>query len=205
MIAFIEGAVRLIRKESIVAAAGPDGVSGVGYEIFVSNPQAFQTGQDIFLYTWQQFREDNQLLYGFVSEEEYNLFCSLISVKGIGCKTALNMLGKMPADEMIRAISQEDVAALKKLPGIGARTASQIVLDLRGVLTMIPADEKKDAQPAASLQSAAWKDTREALLSLGYKPAELSGLEKEFERRNDLSTDAMLRLCLQIMAKRKGA
>lgn len=197
MIAFVEGAIRIIRRESVVVDVG-----SVGWEIYVSRPESYALSQKVFFLTWQQFREESQTLYGFESEEEYELFCSLIGVKGIGCKTALNMLGAMEAGEIVRAIASEDVKTLKKLPGIGARTAGQIVLDLRG--TIMALEPKDSASAFAAPVSGPWAETRDALLSLGYKPADLGGLEKEIGTRADLGVDGMLRLCLQALAKRKG-
>lgn len=197
MIAFVEGKIRIIRRDSVVVDTG-----GIGYEVLVCHPEQYETNQDVFFLTWQQFREDNQVLYGFLDEKEYELFSSLISVKGVGCKTALNMLGSMNADDMIRAIANSDAAALKKLPGIGARTASQIVLDLQGVLALpvSESESKKKEIPA----SQAWQETKAALQSLGYKPADFAALEKEMAGRTDLDASSMLRTCLQALAKRKG-
>lgn len=193
MIAFVEGNVRLVRKESVVLD-----VHGIGYEVFVANPMAYPKDSWQFFYTYMAVREDAVILYGFAGEDEYEIFCRLINVKGIGPKTAMKALAVMGGQEMLKAIEEENVAALKKLPGIGAKSAGQIILDLKG--KVILSDSAKASQPANPV----WKETREALLSLGYKPAALESLEQEMIGNTTDSVDVMLRKCLQYLAARNG-
>ena len=99
MIAFIQGTVRLIRTETIVVD-----VQGIGYEIYVSRPETVHLGKDLFLYTYQYVREDAILLFGFEKEEDYEVFMRLINVRGIGPKSALNILSAISGSQMIEAI-----------------------------------------------------------------------------------------------------
>lgn len=193
MIAFLNGVVRLIRKETVVLD-----VNGVGYEVYMANSDIQTIGEELFLYTYQHVREDAILLYGFVKENDYEVFMRLINVKGIGPKTALNMLGAMPGDDMIEAIENDDVKRLKTLPGIGARTASQIVLDLKG--KFISVETTKEVK----VDNPVWKETEEALMALGYRANQLSAVRKEFSHRKDLSVNDMLRQALAFLAKRNG-
>ena len=172
MIAFIQGTVRLIRTETIVVD-----VQGIGYEIYVSRPETVHLGKDLFLYTYQYVREDAILLFGFEKEEDYEVFMRLINVRGIGPKSALNSLSAISGSQMIEAIENDDVKRLKSLPGIGAKTASQIVLDLKGKFVSI---EKEDT----SMDDPAWKETQEALISLGYKANQLMTIKKELANQN---------------------
>lgn len=192
MIACVQGTVKTVRRESVVLMAG-----SIGYEIFVSNPDKYMEGSECFLWTYQQFREDGQFLYGFESNEEYELFSSLISVKGIGCKSALNILAKMPAGRLLDAIEQGDAAALKKLPGIGAKTAGQILLDLQGKIVL---PKRPEAAPEVNDN---WQQAHDALISLGYKPAEIAYLDREFGKSEE-PMDVLLRAALQSLAKGKG-
>lgn len=192
MIAFVQGIVRLIRQESLVLD-----VQGVGYEVFVNRSGQYKLGDSLFLYTYQHVREDAILLYGFVHEEDYEVFMRLINVKGIGPKSALTMLGVCSGKEMIEAIENEDIKRLKSLPGIGNKTASQMVLDLKGKFVQIQTEESIQENPT-------WKETQEALMALGYKPAQLNGVKKEFASRDDLQVDDMLRMSLAYLAKRNG-
>ena len=191
MIAFLQGILRLIRNDSIVVD-----VQGVGYEVYISDPLSFKLGDEIFLYTYQHVREDAILLYGFKKEKDYEVFMRLINVKGIGPRTALNMLGVCDGDEMIQAIEEDDVRRLKALPGIGAKTASQIVLDLKGKFISVEVKETSKQDPT-------WNECQEALLSLGYKTAQLSAIKKELVGK-DLNVDQMLRQALSLLAKRNG-
>lgn len=192
MIAFIKGLIHSYSKDSLIIEN-----NGIGYRVYISNPQAVRLNTDVILYTYQHVREDAITLFGFLTMEEHDLFLQLISVKGVGPKTALNMLGVCPAKNMISAIENNDVKILKGLPGIGAKTASQIVLDLKGKLV-------EEAMDIEVLENAALLDALEALKSLGYKNAELNGVKKELSLHEDKSVDQYVRMALGILAKRKG-
>ena len=189
MIAFVQGTVRMIRNETIVLD-----VQGVGYEVYMSNPYAQKLGEDLFLYTYQHVREDAILLFGFVKEEDYEVFMRLINVKGVGPKTALNMLGAMPGSQMIEAIENDDIARLKSLPGIGAKTAGQIVLDLKGKFVSVADQDVQTNNPV-------WAETQEALISLGYKANQLTGVKKELANNTELTTAQMIQHALRLLAK----
>ena len=192
MIAFVSGKVKLIRKETIVID-----VQGIGYEVYTGNTFQFSLNQEVFLYTYQHVREDAILLFGFIEEQDYDVFMRLINVKVIGPKTALNLLVACPAKEMVEAIENDDIKRLKALPGIGAKTASQIVLDLKGKFVSMPSKEDAISNPV-------WQECQEALIALGYKPVALNAIKKELSARKDLKADEMLRLALSMIAKRNG-
>ena len=191
MIAFVEGNVRFIRPHSIVID-----VHGLGYEVYVSNSYSYMLQDFVFLYTYHHVKEDSQILFGFKTEADYEVFLQLISVKGIGPKTALGMLSACPGQQMIQAIEEGDVKRLKALPGIGAKTASQIILDCKGKFVSFE-EESTSSNPI-------WKETQAALEALGYKSAQLTSIKKELESDQSLSVDAMLRKALILLAKRNG-
>lgn len=170
MIAFLQGSVFKARQESLLV-----NVNGTGYEVFVCSPHRFVPGQDVFLYTYHQIREDDQVLYGFENEADYDVFIRLIEVRGIGCKSAMNLLKHCDGARMVEAIENQDVAMLKKLPGIGPKTASQIVLDLKGKLVPVNKTGSQSDLPAGT---AAWQDVAQALESLGYTPAQIAKAAK---------------------------
>lgn len=192
MIAFIKGMIHSYSKDSLIIEN-----NGIGYRVFVSNPQMVKLNSEVILYTYQHVREDAIMLFGFASMEEHDLFMRLISVKGVGPKTALAMLAVSSAKEMIAAIENNDVKYMKSLPGIGAKTASQIVLDLKGKLV----EEEMDIKVEENLNI---KDAIEALKALGYKSGELQGISKELALQEGKSVDQYIRLALGILAKRKG-
>lgn len=192
MIAFIKGIVHSYTSDSIIIEN-----NGIGYRVYVANPMAVRLNTEIVIYTYQHVREDAIMLFGFTSMEEHDLFLQLISVKGVGPKTALGMLGVCPAQNMIAAIENNDIKTLKGLPGIGAKTASQIVLDLKGKLVeeMTEIEIKENEQLS---------DAMEALKGLGYKNTELNSIKKELSLLEDATTDQYIRKALGILAKRKG-
>ena len=191
MIAFVDGIVRIIRNDRVVLD-----VHGVGYEVYLANALAQKKGDSLFLYTYQHVREDAILLFGFTKEEDYEVFMRLINVKGIGPKTAQTMLSVCSGKEMIEAIENDDIKRLKALPGIGAKTAGQIVLDLKGKFVSLETDSSTSQNPV-------WTQVQEALVSMGYKNNQLSKIKKELEN-SDYNESEMLRQALMLLAKRNG-
>lgn len=192
MIAFIRGIVHSCSKDAVLIDH-----QGIGYRIYVANPQAFALQSEVTVYTYQHIREDAITLFGFASMEEHDLFLRLISVKGVGPKTALGMLAVCPAQNMIFAIEHNDVKTLKGLPGIGAKTASQIVLDLKGKLVEAASEETGGSNQEL-------EEAMEALQALGYKSAELSGIRRQLAQQEGKSSDQYIRLALAALAKKKG-
>lgn len=192
MIAFIKGMIHSYTNDSLIIEN-----HGMGYRVYVSNVAAVQLNTEITLYTYMHVREDALTLLGFPSMEEHDLFLQLISVKGVGPKTALTMLGVCPAQQMIMAIEQNDVKTLKSLPGIGAKTASQIVLDLKGKLVQ----EVSEIEVEENIELS---DALEALKALGYKSTELNSIKKELSLMEHKSSDQYVRSALTMLAKRKG-
>lgn len=191
MIAFVNGVVRIIRSDRVVLD-----VHGVGYEVYLANALSQKMGDELFLYTYQHVREDAILLFGFLKEEDYEVFMRLINVKGIGPKTAQTMLSVCSGKEMIEAIENDDIKKLKSLPGIGAKTAGQIVLDLTGKFVSLETSDGATSNPV-------WGQVQDALLSLGYKTNQLTTIKKELEN-TELGEDEMLRQALILLAKRNG-
>lgn len=191
MIAFVNGIVKIIRNDRVVLD-----VHGVGYEVYLANSLSQKMNEELFLYTYQHVREDAILLFGFIKEEDYEVFMRLINVKGIGPKTAQTMLSVCSGKEMIEAIENDDIKRLKSLPGIGAKTAGQIVLDLKGKFVSLETSDSPVSNPV-------WTQVQDALLSLGYKTNQLTKIKKEFEN-TELGEDEMLRQALILLAKRNG-
>ena len=131
-------------------------VNGVGFnlEVPISLFEKIKNNQEIILYTKTRIKEDELLLYGFITAEDLKLFNDLISVTGVGPKSALNILGRFSAQKIKQAIDAEDVEMLSSVPKVGKKIASKIVLDLKGKLTF--------AEPSSNLQQAI-----NALCSLG--------------------------------------
>ena len=154
MIAFIKGKVHSFTLDWVILDCG-----GIGYRIYFAHPEVLKLNEEVLLYTHQYIREDEHSLFGFLSQTDYDLFIKLISVKGVGCKTANSIFASSNTDRLIQAIELSDLDYLKKLPGIGAKTASQIILDLKGKLV---SEHKEDSKISKTLS-----DTFDALKSLG--------------------------------------
>jgi Holliday junction DNA helicase RuvA len=147
-------------------------VKGVGYAVSVSLT-TFSTlpdeGNSITLMIHTHVREDQLVLYGFMTTDEKRLFAHLISVSGVGPKVALGILSGIPPEQLAGAITAGDLARLNAIPGVGRKTAERIVIDLKDKLARDPAIK---ATPAAAQQrTPAYEDALSALTNLGYKKA----------------------------------
>lgn len=189
MIAFIKGTVFSYGIDWVIVD-----VNGVGYKIFFGHPEILTLNKDILIYTYQHVREDEISLYGFTSKEENDLFLKLINVKGIGPKIAMNVVSKANYKDIINSIENNDIAFLKSMPGIGAKAASQIILDLKGKLVNEQIDNKI---------SSAINDALEGLKSLGYKQGELNSITNNLMEYQNLSSDEYLKIGLQLLMKKK--
>lgn len=146
--------------------------NGIGYQIIVANPFKYHVNDIVTVYTYHYVREDIFNLYGFMTEEAKELFIRLISVNGVGPKTALSIMATDNIGEVITAIETGDVKLLTKFPGIGNKTAQQIILDLKGKLVI-----EEDYNLTNNL-----RDAEEALLALGYKKADVKRVLKNMDQ-----------------------
>ena len=137
----------------------------IGYLINVANPFSFELNKEYKIYLYQQIREDENSLYGFINLEEKELFLKLISVKGIGPKMALPLLATGNPNGIIDAIERENILYLKKFPKIGEKVARQIILDLKGKLTSIETPNTNNLEELV-----------EVLKGLGYKEKEIKNI-----------------------------
>ncbi|MDI3339506.1 MAG: Holliday junction branch migration protein RuvA [Sphaerobacter sp.] len=151
-------------------------------------------GERVELYTHLRVREDELTLYGFSTPEELQLFELLLTVSGVGPRVALNVLSAAPPAEVQRAIHDEDVAALSRVPGLGKKTASRVILELRGKL---PEAFGVGGQPL----TAADAEVIEALQALGYTGAEARAALARVERREGQTVEERVFAALQALAR----
>lgn len=128
---YLKGNVVLHQKNSIVID-----VNNIGYQVIVSHPEDYPLNENMIVYTVFFVREDEQFLVGFKTFEEKIVFNKLIGVKGVGAKTAINILGNCKLDELLQAINTSNLLFLKSLEGVGPKTATQIILDLKGKISL---------------------------------------------------------------------
>ena len=184
MIYYLRGKVSLIDGDTLVVD-----VRDVGYQVLVSHINDYEIGQEVLIYTYNVVREDEQYLVGFSSLEEKSVFLSLIKVKGLGPKSAIGALSSTTPNDVINAIASNNVAYLKKLPGIGAKAAAQIILDLKGQLT---GGSKGDP--------GVYEEVYEALKNLGFKGAAIDRVLATINEP-DATSEQVLKIALNKLRK----
>ena len=169
--------------------------NGVGYEVDVPMTTFYNlpaTGEKVSLLTHFVVREDAQILYGFGTAAERASFRQLIKISGVGPRTALGILSGLSADELARAVSDQDVTRLTKVPGIGKKTAERLLLELKGKLGA-------DLGPSAATSTGNQSDILQALLALGYNDKEAAAALKALPA--DVGVSEGIKLALKSLAK----
>lgn len=186
-------------------------IQGLGYEVLAPMSTFYQlpaVGEGVMLHTHLVVREDAQLLYGFASTSERELFRALIKVNGVGPKVALAILSGVSADEFVLLVNRGDAAALTRIPGIGKKTAERLLLDMRDRLKEWQVDPVADAanQQSSMIEGESQPDARvlaeeaeTALIALGYRPAEATKMIVRVQKDNPevLRSEDLIRLALQ--------
>ncbi|MDX8394265.1 MAG: Holliday junction branch migration protein RuvA [Mariprofundales bacterium] len=165
MIGWLSGTVQELQADGMLLL----NVAGVGYELMISAQTlcSLQTGKAASLHVHTQMRDDQITLFGFSNNRERTLFRQLVTVSGVGARTAMNMLSAMPINELLLAIDSSDAVALARAPGIGKKTAQRLILELRGKLTE---DEiNNDTGQVSNTNTGIRSNVRSALINLGYK------------------------------------
>ena len=184
MIYYLKGTIYKIFDDSVVID-----VNNTGYQVLLSHPHQLIEGEVVTLFTHQVIREDEQYLVGFTSEIERDVFLSLIKVKGLGPKSAINALSATTPEQIVSAISSNNVVYLKKLPGIGAKAAAQIILDLKGELT-----NGVKGDPTI------YEDVYDALKSMGFKGAAIDRVLASINEPNATSEE-LIKIALSKLGK----
>ncbi len=175
---------------------------GVGYEVEVPMTTIWalpEIDRDVTLLTHLVVREDAQLLFGFATAAERDLFRALIKVSGIGAKVALAILSGIETDEFVRCVHEKNTARLTALPGIGKKTAERLIVEMRDRVGDWAPAAAVSAQPAGSSRADAVSDAISGLIALGYKPPEASRLVLEIDT-TDKASDVIIREVLQRLA-----
>ncbi|MFY1066891.1 Holliday junction branch migration protein RuvA [Enterococcus sp. AD013-P3] len=181
--------------------------NGIGYQIAMGNPYRLSSKleEEVKIYVQQVIRDDAHLLYGFRRPEEKLLFLRLISVSGIGPKSGLAIMANEDHTGMVHAIESGNVNYLVKFPGVGKKTAQQMILDLQGKLGEFAGEEMmvagvmlpRGTEPADTPMAEALA----ALEALGYSAKEVKRVEKELQSQPKATTDEYLREALKLMMK----
>jgi Holliday junction DNA helicase RuvA len=197
VIALLRGRVASSRLGEVVLDVG-----GVGYRVHVppGAPDG-RLGVEVTLHTSLAVREDALTLYGFADPESRDVFETLLTVSGVGPKVALAALGVLGVDGLRRAVLAEDVRALTGVPGVGRKGAQRIILEL-GEKLGSPDDRTLPGSADGPLTSDARAEVREALIALGYGPAEIARALDALPRAGDDPPEELVRRALRTLAAR---
>ena len=185
MYSYIKGKVTEVNPNSVTID-----INGVGYEILTPNPYEFKLDTEDKAYIYHHVREDLNVLYGFKNKDAKGLFIKLLSVKGIGPKSAIAILAFGNVNDVVGAIELGNSKFLNKFPGIGPKASQQIILDLKG---------KLDLTEESLVKSNSIGEVEEALVSLGYKSKEIKKALKNLDPTKE--TEQLLKDALATMLK----
>ncbi|WEV54983.1 Holliday junction branch migration protein RuvA [Leuconostocaceae bacterium ESL0723] len=203
MYEYLQGVITIIQPAYLVLETK----DGVGYRLYTANPYQFEEGQQQRLYAEQIVRENEISLYGFASQADKQVFDKLLSVSGIGPKSALAILAGGDITGVVNAVEADDWQYLTQFPGVGKKTAQQIVLDLKGKVSgILPAGA--DGQATVDTNSAgqhanqqALDDALLALDSLGYGNKDVQKVGKLLANQEAATTEEYLRQALKLLVK----
>lgn len=164
MLSYISGKIKYKSENSLIIMVG-----GLGYEVFVSKKLIgkYELENEVELFLYQDVKEDALNLFGFENHEALNLFKHLVSISGIGPKSAMSILEIASVKEIISSIQRNDPHLLTKVSGVGKKTAERVVLELKNKFKFIPGKDSDGSE-----QLATSSDEIDALMSLGYSAAQ---------------------------------
>lgn len=197
MISYIKGTVEAISQDEVIIER-----DGIGFGILTSQNviNRLRIKDNVTLFTHMHVREDDISLFGFLSQDEKNIFKQLISISGIGPKGALAILSVLTVDEFRIAVLSEDYKAIAKANGIGAKTAQRVVIDLKDKLKLD--DILPDGEPLSQEDAAANDNMAEAALaltSLGYSNLEALRALRKVKNNDAMSVEELLKAALRYL------
>ncbi len=201
MYAYIKGTLEIKTTEYVVVET-----NGIGYKIFMSESaidKLTELGSLVKIHTYLKVREDDMSLYGFNTNEELRMFELLLSVSGVGAKSAIVILSNITPSSFALAVITDDVAKLKKLPGIGPKTAQRIILELKDKLKAVEDTNKDELEEMLMQKEADMEKVSEAMSALqvlGYTRKEIEKAFENFEKA-DLSVEDIIKKGLLYLAK----
>lgn len=179
---------------------------GIGYQMQVSArlmEELPMIGTKVKIYTYLNVKEDAMSLFGFLSKDDLHIFKLLLAVNGIGPKGALAVLSVLSADDLRFAVVGGDAKAIAKAPGIGAKTAQRVILELKDKLNIEDVFEKADQTadiPVKAVDQTAKNEAIQALTALGYSASEALSAVSKLEITEDMDTENILKAALKQMA-----
>ena len=202
MISYIKGELSEVLEDIVVLESG-----SIGFNIRVPGSVLSELpaiGTEMKLYTYLQVREDAMGLFGFLSRDDVNLFKQLLGVNGVGPKAALGILSVIPPDDFRFAVLAGDAKAISRAPGIGAKTAQKIILELKDRLTLEEAFEQKAEHVQTVVSDSAANNQKQeavlALTALGYSNSEALKAVSKVKEAEKLGVEELLKAALKNMA-----
>lgn len=203
MLAYVKGTLEIKTKGYIVVET-----NGIGYKIFMPESTIEKLGaigEQLKIFTFMRVREDDVSLYGFLTNEELRMFELLLSVSGIGAKGALTILSNITPSQFALAVIANDVGMLKKLPGIGPKTAQRTILELKDKLKKeqeiaVATEEEESSFQEVILEDEKVSEAVSALQVLGYSKKEITEALATMDMKS-LSVEEIIRKGLGNLAK----
>ena len=204
MLAYIKGEIASKNIGYIVIDVG-----GLGYKIFMSDKSienVGKIGETVKVHTYYRVMEDDISIFGFKTKEELRMFELLISVSGVGAKSAIVMLSSIEPSDFAIAIVSDDVNTLKKLPGVGAKTAQRIILELKDkikkeqtISELTKSANAKDFENNIKNKNANLEEMKTALQVLGYSRKDIDIVSSKIKNA-DLSLEDLIKEALKLLA-----
>ncbi len=205
MIALLQGKVIHLSAPMAIIATN----AGIGYEVELTVPSfcQLQLNQNAEIWTYQHVREDANLLYGFSTHRDRELFRQLLKINGVGAKMALAILSTLSVVELKQCVDNDEVATLTRISGIGKKTAQRLLIELKDKLNdieILATDEPISETNPQNIKNQIVTETKSALISLGYKEKEAEQAIKLVQKQTDTSyetTQSLLKASLQQLAR----
>ena len=200
MIKYLNGILAEVDIDNIVVE-----VNGIGYGVNVPTTvinYVRDIGSKIKIYTYMNVKEDEMSLYGFLTKDELDVFKRIISVSGIGPKGGLSILSTLSADDLRFAVLSDDAKAISKSPGIGVKTASKLILELKDKFNLQDAFNKKSMSEASlktNMNNSEVNDAVEALVALGYSSTEALKAVRSLELDESMDSGNIVKMALKII------
>ena len=202
MYAYIKGSLEIKSLGYVVVET----TNGVGYKIFMSESaidRLGELGETVKIYTYLKVKEDEMSLYGFLTNEELHMFELLISVSGIGAKSAISILSNITPSSFALAVITDDVATIKSLPGIGVKTAQRLILELKDKVKASEDANTEDLEKMLSKKENNMETVSEevaALQVLGYSRKEIEKALEKFDK-DGLSVEDIIKKALSNLVR----
>lgn len=201
MIKYLNGTLAEVDTDSIVVE-----VNGIGYGVNVPVSvieNVREIGSNIKIYTYMNVKEDDVSLFGFLTKDELEIFKRVISVSGIGPKGGLAILSTLSADDLRFAVLSDDAKAISKAPGIGLKTASKLILELKDKFDLQEAFDKKsnNVMQTSVRNNTEAQDAIEALVALGYTSTDALKAVRSLDIDDNVSSGNIVKMALKVIGK----